>query len=62
MPDDTVDAAPQRAPWSITLDAKDMLAGVGGILMLGGAAYIHPGLAAMLAGAGMIALALLKAR
>jgi hypothetical protein len=43
--------------WMIELDTRDILAGCGGALVLGGAAWFHPAAAIVVLGAGFCALA-----
>ncbi len=48
---------PAASGWHVRIDLRDVLAGVGVVVTAGGAWFIHPGLAVMAAGLGIIGLA-----
>lgn len=59
---DQPSATPPAAAHLITIDSRDVVGALGVVLMVGGAAFVHWGLAATLLGAGLFGWAFVKSR
>lgn len=48
---------PMKEPWIVRVDARDVIGAAGAVLMVSGAALVHPGLAVALAGVALFGAA-----